>query len=110
MARSQLRVYYGPPSESQPTITETTHRKDVVSVPLGEIFPLLADAVRIERIVSCVGGMDIRTEHRKENLAEDVDPSGLQEGGGLIDVVDVHDVQHGRQPTTLLVRTASAEH
>ena len=49
MARSQLRVYYGPPSEVQPTITETTHRKDVVSVPLGEIFPLLADAVRSDR-------------------------------------------------------------
>jgi len=42
-------VYYGPQSESRATITETTHRKDVVSVPLGEIFPLLADAVRSER-------------------------------------------------------------
>jgi hypothetical protein len=42
-------VYYGPQSESHATITETTQRKDVVSVPLGEIFPLLADAVRSER-------------------------------------------------------------
>ena len=49
MARSQLRVYYGPQSESHGTITETTHRKDVVSIPLAEIFPLLADAVRSER-------------------------------------------------------------
>ena len=49
MARSQLRVYYGPQSEAPTSITETTHRKDTVSVPLAEIFPLLADAVRSER-------------------------------------------------------------
>ena len=49
MARSQLRVYYGPQSETHATISETTQQKDVVSVPLAEIFPLLADAVRSER-------------------------------------------------------------
>ncbi|HTU25640.1 MAG TPA: hypothetical protein VMF30_09600 [Pirellulales bacterium] len=49
MARAQLRVYYGPQVEATTSIPATTHHKDVVTVPLGEIFPLLADAVRSER-------------------------------------------------------------
>jgi len=47
MARSQLRVYYGPQSEASAATTET--RSDQVTVPLGEIFPLLADAMRCQR-------------------------------------------------------------
>lgn len=48
MARSQLRVYYGPEHAS------AAHRKAQVAessvrVPLGEIFPLLADAVENRR-------------------------------------------------------------
>ena len=49
MARTQLRVYYGPQSEAGASATETASRRDMVTVPLGEIFPLLADAVRSER-------------------------------------------------------------
>jgi hypothetical protein len=47
MARSQLRVYYGPQSEVRATVAETN--KDTVTVALSEILPLLADAVRNER-------------------------------------------------------------
>jgi hypothetical protein len=49
MARSQLRVYYGPQSDVCAAIAETKEAKDTVSVSLGEILPLLADAVRNER-------------------------------------------------------------
>ena len=49
MARSQLRVYYGPQTDACGQITETKQSKDSVTVPLGEIIPLLADAVRSER-------------------------------------------------------------
>jgi hypothetical protein len=49
MARSQLRVYYGPQTDVCAAITAAKQAEDTVSVPLGEIFPLLADAVRSER-------------------------------------------------------------
>jgi hypothetical protein len=49
MARSQLRVYYGPQSDACATVSEAKETKDAVSVPLGEILPLLADAVRNQR-------------------------------------------------------------
>lgn len=49
MARSQLRVYYGPQNEACAAIRETKQTEDAVSVPLGEVLPLLADAVRNER-------------------------------------------------------------
>lgn len=44
MARSQLRVYTGPQTE-----VSAAEQVDTVSVPLSEILPLLADAVRSER-------------------------------------------------------------
>ena len=47
MARSRLRVYYGPESSPAPSADGKGERK--VQVPLAEIFPLLADAVRNER-------------------------------------------------------------
>ncbi len=46
MARNHLRVYCGPSDHDAMSATET---KDTVSIPLGEIFPLLADAVRSQR-------------------------------------------------------------
>lgn len=46
MSRSQLRVYYGPQTESQP---HTSTSADVVTVPLGEVLPLLVDAVTSRR-------------------------------------------------------------
>jgi hypothetical protein len=48
MPRSQLRVYYGPQSDVC-AISEAKESKDTVSVSLGEVLPLLADAVRNER-------------------------------------------------------------
>jgi hypothetical protein len=47
MARSRLRVYYGPENSPAPAAGSKGERK--VQVPLAEIFPLLADAVRNER-------------------------------------------------------------
>ena len=46
MARSHLRVYYGPPSDVH---GDSHAAKDQMSVPLGEILPLLADAVNSDR-------------------------------------------------------------
>jgi hypothetical protein len=48
MARSHLRVYYGPVSDVQATIAESK-QGDTVTVALSEVLPLLADAVRNER-------------------------------------------------------------
>jgi hypothetical protein len=48
MARSQLRVYYGPQSDVCATVAKAD-AKDTVTVSLGEVLPLLADAVRNER-------------------------------------------------------------
>ncbi len=41
-----LRVYYGPQTESTARSTEMPVGRDTVTVPLGDILPLLADAVR----------------------------------------------------------------
>ena len=49
MARRQLRVYYGPQGDVCAAVGVTKQSEDSVSVPLGEILPLLADAVRNER-------------------------------------------------------------
>jgi hypothetical protein len=48
MARSQLRVYYGPQVETKPTAAQH-HSGDTVTVSLGEILPLLADAINSQR-------------------------------------------------------------
>ena len=47
--RSQLRVYYGPSSESRVNTVESSERKDVVSIPLGDILPMLSDAIQSNR-------------------------------------------------------------
>jgi len=47
MAPSHLRVYHGP-VESTPAKSKT-EPQDVVTVSLGEILPLLADAFRSDR-------------------------------------------------------------
>jgi len=49
MARNHLRVYYGPQAEATASLPTTKHHRDEVTVSLGEILPLLADAVRSER-------------------------------------------------------------
>jgi hypothetical protein len=48
MVRSQLRVYYGP-SGATPGSRSRTPKQETVTVALGEVLPLLADAVRSER-------------------------------------------------------------
>lgn len=47
MARSRLRVYYGP--ESAPATVHHEHDPAKVTVPLGDVLPLLVDAVRHQR-------------------------------------------------------------
>lgn len=49
MARSQLRVYYGPEGACATGAPAATKHEHTVQLRLGEIFPLLADAVRSER-------------------------------------------------------------
>lgn len=46
MAACQLRVYYGPNGSAQNVADAQT---DTVTVPLGEILPLLAEAVQSRR-------------------------------------------------------------
>lgn len=47
MARSQLRVYHGPAKENRFAAAEAA--KNTVTLPLDEVAPLLADAVRNKR-------------------------------------------------------------
>ena len=49
MARSQLRLYQGPESEQSVTLSESASGRHCVTMPLSDIIPLLADAVRSER-------------------------------------------------------------
>jgi len=48
MARPQLRLYAGPAEEST-VVMKSDHARECVSVPLGEILPVLADAMRTRR-------------------------------------------------------------
>ena len=50
MARPHLRIYYGPETTT-PASSASSHSEspDQVTIPLGDVFPLLADAVRSER-------------------------------------------------------------
>ncbi len=47
MAASRLRIYYGPEDEDVTTVDE--RRREMVSVSLGEVFPLLAEAIHSRR-------------------------------------------------------------
>ena len=50
MARSRLRIYYGPEDNCGPSIlTQSQPAPDTVTVPLEEILSFLADAVRTDR-------------------------------------------------------------
>ena len=48
MAASRLRVYYGPDELAGDT-TATLPLRNTVSLPLGEVLPLLMDAVKAKR-------------------------------------------------------------
>jgi predicted nucleotidyltransferase len=47
MAQNRLRVYYGP--EEAAAGPATIPMRDAITVPLGEVLPLLLDAVRSGR-------------------------------------------------------------
>ena len=50
MNPAPLRIYYGPQDDAQAaSVTEVKQSRREVTVPLGEIMPLLADAVRSNR-------------------------------------------------------------
>ena len=49
MRTTSLRVYYGPPDDAAPAATPPSSARETVTVPLGEIAPLLADAVESDR-------------------------------------------------------------
>jgi hypothetical protein len=49
MRPNHLRVYYGPQEESTTSLAESRVQRETISVPLMEVLPLLADAVRAER-------------------------------------------------------------
>ena len=50
MARTRLRIYYGPPDDDAAASLNTARDvRETVSVPLREIFRTLADAVRNEK-------------------------------------------------------------
>lgn len=49
MGHPRLRIYYGPSDETTQTLEAGTPTCEKVTVPLNEVFPLLADAVRSER-------------------------------------------------------------
>jgi hypothetical protein len=47
--QSRLKVYYGPTSETRVNTVKPPKRTETVTVPLGEILPMLADAVGSNR-------------------------------------------------------------
>ena len=49
MAQPRLRIYFGPSEEPVTQSTPASAKPNTVTVSLGEVFPLLADAVRSER-------------------------------------------------------------
>jgi hypothetical protein len=52
MSQPRLRIYYGPSEETSDTLEPSSTPdtiSDQVTVPLSEVFPLLADAVQSER-------------------------------------------------------------
>jgi hypothetical protein len=49
MRSNHLRVYYGPQEESATVQIADGKTRDSISVPLTEVLPLLADAVRSDR-------------------------------------------------------------
>ena len=51
MAHPQLRVYISPDDSCESVLASTSERvRNPVTVPLGEVLPLLADAVQTRRL------------------------------------------------------------
>jgi hypothetical protein len=49
MSASRLRVYYGPEEEALAAVPATIPMREEITLPLGEVLPLLIDAVRARR-------------------------------------------------------------
>ena len=49
MIENRLRVYYGPESDTAVAGLEPIPAKETITLPLEEIFPLLAEAVQGQR-------------------------------------------------------------
>jgi hypothetical protein len=49
MAQRRFKVYYGPETETVSTKVGNHQSTNSVTLPLGEVLPLLADAVRSNR-------------------------------------------------------------
>ena len=49
MRSNHLRVYYGPQEASATVAIAADKARDTINVPLMEVLPLLADAVRSDR-------------------------------------------------------------
>ena len=45
MPRPQLRIYFGPDHQAADSVTSQTAAPETVTVPLGEVFAWLADAI-----------------------------------------------------------------
>ena len=78
MAQSRLRIFCGP--EDSNTVPSRSHQTDQVTVPLCEIFPLLADAV-----------------HSKRTWLEDFGDDEISISSDLYDVILSY--QHFRRPS-----------
>ena len=46
MAQPRLRIYFGPDEESTSLVAARTPSRDAVTVPLGEVFEWLTDAIK----------------------------------------------------------------
>ena len=44
-----LRIYYGPEGESAAVLNQQETQRDAVTVPLGDVFPALTDALESGR-------------------------------------------------------------
>ncbi len=49
MSSIPLRIYYGPQNAPSPTVSTEEETQRAVTLPLGEVLPLLADAVQSQR-------------------------------------------------------------
>ena len=49
MAKSQLRIYYGPDDSRSVALDQLKHAKQTVEVPLAELLSTLVDAARKKR-------------------------------------------------------------
>ena len=49
MGQPRLRIYCGPGDDETQTLKPSTRTREDVTLPLSEVFPLLADAVQSQR-------------------------------------------------------------